>query len=240
MQKLCFLIAMMAEAKPLIERFGLQQIEGYFGDLPTRLYSGILNGKELYVVLNGQQNGLDLVGCEAATLTTELAISRLHPDLLINAGTCGAFRADGAAIGDVYLSQGSVMFHDRRVGDDGGWAEMGLGNYPCIDATEIARALSLKLGKCTTGSSLDMTDTDLAIMRRNGGQLKDMEAGAIAYVASLHKTPLLCVKSVTDLCDGGRATEEEFHENLAMASNALKDACTKIIEHLLCEEPRLF
>jgi hypothetical protein len=25
-----------------------------------------------------------------------------------------------------------------------------------------------------------------------------------------------------------------------MASNALKDACTKIIEHLFLEEPRLF
>jgi nucleoside phosphorylase len=240
MQKICFIIAMMAEAKPLIERFGLQQIEWYFGEMPTRLYSGIINGKELNIVLNGQQNGLDLVGCEAATLTTELAISRIHPDLVINAGTCGAFKEDGARIGDVYLSQGSVMFHDRRVGDDGGWAEMGLGNYPCIDATEIATALGLKLGKCTTGSSLDMTDTDLRIMRQNGGQLKDMEAGAIAYVASLHKTPLLCVKSVTDLCDGGRATEEEFHENLAMASNALKDVCTKIIEHLFLEEPRLF
>jgi nucleoside phosphorylase len=240
MQKICFIIAMKAEAKPLIERFGLQQIEWYFGSLPTQLYSGIINGKELSIVLNGQQDGLDLVGCEAATLTTELAISRLHPDLIINAGTCGAFKADGAHIGDVYLSQGTVMFHDRRVGDDGGWAEMGLGNYPCIDATPIAQTLGLKLGKCTTGSSLDYTDTDMNIMRKNGGQLKDMEAGAIAYVASLHKTPLLCVKSVTDLCDGGRATEEEFHENLTMASLALKDACTKIIEYLFHEEPQLF
>ena len=240
MQKICFIIAMMAEAKPLIERFGLQQIEWYFGDMPTQLYSGIINGKELNIVLNGQHEGLDLVGCEAATLTAELAISRIQPDLVINAGTCGAFKADGARIGDVYLSQGSVMFHDRRVGDDGGWAEMGLGNYPCIDATHIAEALGLKSGKCTTGSSLDMTDTDLRIIRSNGGQLKDMEAGAIAYVASLHKTPLLCVKSVTDLCDGGRATEEEFRENLHMASQALKDACTKIIEYLFLEEPRLF
>ena len=240
MQKICFIIAMEAEARPLIERFGLQLIEGYFGHLPTLLYSGLLNGKELNVVLNGKMGGLDLVGCEPATLTAQLAIERLHPDLIVNAGTCGAFKADGSQIGDVYLSEGGIMFHDRRIGDDGGWHEMGLGNYPCIDATDIASTLGLKLGKCTTGSSLDMTDTDLAIIRRHGGMLKDMEAGAIAYVAALHKVPLLCVKSVTDLCDGGRATEEEFRENLSMASLALRNACTKIIEYLFLDQPGLF
>lgn len=240
MQKICLIFAMEAEARPLIERFGLQLIEGYFGYLPTQLYSGLLNGKELFIVLNGKQGGLDLVGCEAAAVTAQLAITRLSPDLIINAGTCGAFKADDAQIGDVYLSSGSIMFHDRRVGDDGGWHEMGLGNYPCIDASDIASSLGLKLGKCTTGSSLDMTETDYEIIRKNGGMLKDMEAGAIAYVASLYKTPLLCVKSVTDHCDGGRATEEEFRENLSLASLALRNACTKIIEYLFLDQPSLF
>ncbi len=240
MQKICFIIAMQAEAKPLIERFGLQQIEDFFAPLPTRLYSGIINGKELQIVLNGQVNGLDLVGCEAATLTAQLVCSRLQPDLIINAGTCGAFKADDAHIGEVYLSQGGIMFHDRRIGESGAWRDMGIGNYPCIDATAIARTLGLKLGKCTTGSSLDMTPSDLEIIRNNGGQLKDMEAGAIAYVAQLYNIPLLCVKSVTDLCDGGRATEEEFHENLSMASLKLKEACQKVIEYFLLEQPELF
>ena len=52
--------------------------------------------------------------------------------------------------------------------------------------------------------------------------------------------PLLCVKSVTDLCDGGRATDEEFRENLSMASLAFRNACTKIIEYLFLDQPGLF
>lgn len=240
MEKICFIIAMHAEAQPLIERYGLQHIQDFFGDLPTELYRGVINGKELNIVLNGRMNGLDLIGCEAATLTTEAAISRLHPDILINAGTCGAFKSKGANIADVYLSNGPVMFHDRRVGDEGGWHEMGIGNYPTMDARQMARDLELKLGKCTTGSSLDMTDTDLKIILREGGELKDMEAGAIAFVASLHKVPLICVKSVTDLVDGGRATEEEFHENLHRSSVALKEACTKIVQYLMMDQAELF
>ena len=234
-QKICFLFAMHAEAQPLIDKFGLEKVDDFFAPLPPVLYKGAHNGKEILVVLNGQQNGLDLVGCEPATLTTQLLISRLNPDLLINAGTCGAFKTNGSAIGDVYLSHDTINFHDRRIGDNGGWYEMGVGFYPCFDATQMAHDLGFKLGHCTTGSSLDMAAEDLAMIQKNKGELKDMEAAAVAWVASLYKTPLLCVKSVTDLCDGGRATEEEFRENLAMAALRLREACFKILDYLLKE-----
>ena len=224
---------MHAEAAPLIEKFNLKEVKDFFAPLPPVLYKGEHNGKEINVVLNGTQNGLDLVGCEPATLTTQLIMSKISPDLLINAGTCGAFKSKGSNIGDVYLSHEHICFHDRRVGDNGGWYEMGVGFYPCMDATQIASDLGFKLGHCTTGSSLDMADADLAMITKNNGELKDMEAAAIAWVAALYNTPLLCVKSVTDLCDGGRATEEEFRENLSMAAHNLKDACFKIMDYLL-------
>lgn len=239
MQKICFIMAMQAEAKPLIDRYGLQNIEGFFGEVPTELYQGIISGKELSIVTLGRQHGVDLVGCEAATLATTLAINTLHPDMIINAGTCGAFKANGSEIGDVYLSQGPVMFHDRRIGDDP-LGIQSLGNYPTFDARQIAADLKLKLGKCTTGSSLDCLEEDLAIIQREGGMLKDMEAGAVAFVASVYKTPLICVKSVTDLIDGGEKTIDEFRKNLTMASNALRDACTKIIQYLFVDQPTLF
>ena len=230
--KICYIVAMVAEAQPFIERYGIQKVEGFFAPLPCQLYEGDVNGTTLYVVLNGQQNGSDLVGCEAATVATLSAIQRLHPDLIINSGTCGAFRAKGADIAEVYIGNG-VMFHDRRVPGDDAWGTQSLGNYPVWEGShQLAKTLGFKMGKVTTGSSLDMQPCDLDIIQQNGGELKDMEGAAVGFVCSLLKTPILYVKSVTDLCDSGAETFEEFSKNLSRACEALKVANERVIDYL--------
>ncbi|MBO7379512.1 MAG: hypothetical protein J6U31_07170, partial [Bacteroidales bacterium] len=172
-------------------------------------------------------------GCEAACVATMAAIQRLQPDLIINSGTCGAFRKNGAEIGDVYLSN-AVMFHDRRVPGDDAWGTQALGNYPVFDrAAEIAQALGYKMGKVTTGSSLDLQPCDAQIIEENKGELKDMEGAAVAFVCSLYQIPVLLIKSVTDLCDSGAETYEEFSRNLAMASRAVAEANARVIQYLM-------
>lgn len=238
MKTIVYVVAMQAEAQPFIDAFGIEEVKDFFAPLPCRLYSAdVAEGRTLHVVLNGQQHGSDLVGCEAASVATLSAIQRLHPDLVINSGTCGAFASNGASIADVYLGH-SVMFHDRRVPGDDEWGTQALGNYPVWEGTtQLAESLGYKTGKVTTGSSLDMQPCDLAIIQENQGELKDMEGAAVAFVCSLFDTPILFVKSVTDLCDNGAETFEEFSRNLSAASEALRNANQKIISHLfeLCE-----
>lgn len=230
--KICYIVAMGAEAQPFIERYGIQKVEGFFAPLPCQLYEGEVNGTTLYVVLNGQQNGSDLVGCEAATVATLSAIQRLHPDLIINSGTCGAFRAKGADIAEVYIGNG-VMFHDRRVPGDDAWGTQSLGNYPVwAGSQQLAATLGMKMGKVTTGSSLDMQPCDLEMIQQHGGELKDMEGAAVGFVCTLLSTPILYVKSVTDLCDGGAETFEEFSRNLSKACEALRVANERVIDYL--------
>ena len=231
--KICYIVAMRAEAKPFVEHYNVQLQEGFFAPLPCICYKGEVEGNELYVVLNGEQHGSDLVGCEAASVATLAAIQKIEPDLVINSGTCGAFLCNGAAIGEVYLGSG-VMFHDRRVPGDDAWGTQALGNSPVWEGAEkLAQELGYKLGKVTTGSSLDMQPCDEQIIRENHGELKDMEGAAVAFVCSLFQMPILFVKSVTDLCDSGAATFEEFSRNLAMASEELRKANIRIIDHLL-------
>lgn len=234
MQNILYVVAMQAEAQPFIDAFGIEEQEGFFAPLPCRLYSTEFeNGTKLHVVLNGQQHGSDLVGCEAASVATLAAIERLHPDLVINSGTCGAFESNDAHIAEVYIGN-AVMFHDRRVPGDDEWGTQALGNYNVWEGSEaIARELGYRMGKVTTGSSLDMQPCDLQIIKDNGGELKDMEGAAVAFVCSLLNTPILFVKSVTDLCDNGAETFEEFSKNLSAASQALRDANKRIIGHLL-------
>lgn len=233
--KICYIVAMRAEAQPFIEAFGVEIQPGFFSPLPCLCYYGKVNTSELYIVLNGEQHGSDLVGCEAASVATLAAIQKIQPDLIINSGTCGAFKANGAGIGDVYLGN-NVMFHDRRVPGDDAWGTQALGNYPTWEGTKaLAEKLGFKLGKVTTGSSLDMQPCDLKIIQENHGELKDMEGAAVAFVASLFKIPILFVKSVTDLCDSGAETYEEFSKNLALACQKLKEANTLVINALAQE-----
>lgn len=230
--RICYVVAMVAEAKPFIERYGIEEVKDFFAPLPCRLYEGEVNGAILDVVLNGQQQGSDLVGCEAASVATLSAIQRLHPDLVVNSGTCGAFRANGAKIAEVYIGNG-VMFHDRRVPGDDAWGTQSLGNYPVWEGSaQLAQALGCKMGKVTTGSSLDMQPCDLDIIQQNGGELKDMEGAAVGFVCSLFQTPILYVKSVTDLCDSGAETFEEFSRNLHHACETLKTTNEQVIEYL--------
>ena len=125
------------------------------------------------------------------------------------------------------------MFHDRRVPGDDAWDTQSIGNYAVWEGSkDLAQALSFKMGKVTTGSSLDMQPCDLDIIQANGGELKDMEGAAVGFVCSLYQVPILYVKSVTDLCDSGAETFEEFSRNLGRASQALRDANERVIEFL--------
>ena len=235
MKKICYVVAMQAEAQPFIDLFGVEEQKDFFAPLPCKMYKKELSsdGATLYVVLNGQQHGSDLVGCEAAAVATQAAIQKIQPDLIINSGTCGGFASDGAGIADVFLGN-AVMFHDRRVPGDDAWGTQALGNYPVWNGTEaLAAKLGLKMGKVTTGSSLDMQPCDLEIIKKNGGNLKDMEGAAVAFVCSLYKVPILFVKSVTDLCDSGAETFEEFSKNLAAACESLKQVNEKVVRSLI-------
>lgn len=96
----------------------------------------------------------------------------------------------------------------------------------------MADDLGYKMGKVTTGSSLDMQPCDEIIIRENGGQLKDMEGAAVGFVCSLFSVPVIYVKSVTDLCDSGAETYEEFSRNLHAACQTLREANEQVIEYL--------
>ena len=60
------------------------------------------------------QLGVDNVGTVPAALSTFLACQHTSPDLIISVGTAGGFKAQGAAIGDVFVGAGTVN-HDRRI-----------------------------------------------------------------------------------------------------------------------------
>ena len=126
--KICYIIALHAEAQPLIDHYRMKKVEEAFSPLPCELYQNP-DKPNLSVVLTGSDHERDLIGCEAACVTTMAAIQQLKPDLIISSGTCGGLKRYGGETGKVYISSG-VIFHDRRIPDDNAWGTQSLGNYP--------------------------------------------------------------------------------------------------------------
>mmetsp|Transcript_24058 Transcript_24058/g.34462 ORF Transcript_24058/g.34462 Transcript_24058/m.34462 type:complete len:250 (+) Transcript_24058:24-773(+) len=229
------LIAMEAEAKPLLEAYKLQQQKfKLFSSAPSVVYTGESHNGDcrLSVVTNGKCSsfGVDNVGTTPATVSAMAAIAELKPCLIINAGTAGGFKSKGATIGDAFIST-KCANHDRRIPIPG-FTEYGIGFQDSTPCPKLIEALNLKSGVVTTSNSLDHNESDDKLMAENDASVKDMEAAAIAWVAKLSNIPFFALKVVTDIVDGDRPSHEEFLENLHHAAVSLQEKLPKVIDFL--------
>jgi 5'-methylthioadenosine nucleosidase len=140
-RKVLVIIAMEAEAAPLLAHLGLAEVAMEAANAPCKLHTGMVDGLSVSVVTNGKcsVHGVDLVGTSPAALTTFLAVNQVQPDLIINAGTAGGFKAKGAAIGDAFVST-NVRHHDRRIPIPG-FTEYGIGSHvstKCPNLVEVS------------------------------------------------------------------------------------------------------
>jgi len=242
-------IVMEAEAGPFVEGLGLEPIEGFFpSHTPFRAFGGEHSSTRVTVVTMGKDGvygtGVDNAGTVPASLAVYLAMDKLNldqkVDLVMNAGTCGGFRRKGAAIGDVFLTNG-VAHHDRRIPIPGfdkyGTGTLTAAEHGLLDPAPMAKALGFKTGICTTGNSLDYVEKDDELMQANEASVKDMEAAAIAWVAEMNGVPYLGVKVVTDIVDGEHPTQEEFLANLASAAESLQANLPKALDFVCASAP---
>ncbi|KAL9418301.1 hypothetical protein AB3S75_041161 [Citrus x aurantiifolia] len=228
------IIAMQTEAMPLVNKFELKEDQDsvFPEGVPWVRYHGTYKDLHLNLIWPGKDTSLevDSVGTISASLVTYASIQALKPDLIINAGTAGGFKAKGASIGDVFLIS-DVAFHDRRIPIPV-FDLYGVGQRQAFSTPNLLRELNLKVCKLSTGDSLDMSSQDEKSITANDATIKDMEGAAIAYVADLFKVPALFVKAVTDLVDGDKPTAEEFMENLVAVTAALEQSISQVIDFI--------
>nr|CAB3469220.1 unnamed protein product [Digitaria exilis] len=234
--KVLIVMAMEKEAMPLVYKFNLVEAHASESIFPkgapwTRFY-GKYKDIQIDLVMPGKDavSGVDSVGTVSAALVTYASIQALKPDLIINAGTAGGFKAKGACVKDVFLAS-DVAFHDRRIPIPV-FDMYGVGARKTLAAPNILKELNFKLGKLSTGDSLDMSPEDEKAIQSNDATIKDMEGAAVAYVADMFSTPAIFVKAVTDIVDGDKPTAEEFLQNLISVTAALDEAVTKVVEFI--------
>jgi nucleoside phosphorylase len=231
------IMAMRAEARPLIELIGAteRELPETVGPLPIQWYDARVGGLNVVIAVNGtdRRRGVDEIGTQPAVLNAYVTMVHRRPDLVISAGTAGGWGRHGTRVGDVFVSRDRFVFHDRRIPLPG-FDQYGIGSYASVDASHLARALQLKQGIVSTGNSLDEALDDGRAIIASGATVKDMEAAAVAWVAETLGVPMLALKSITDLVDAPTATGEQFVANLARASQRLRDTLVEVLE--FCED----
>ncbi len=142
----------------------------------------------------------------AAAASTQYAIDRWQPRLLINLGTCGGFRGE-IGRGDLILVDRTVVYDIvEQMGD----ATQAIADY----STDLD--LAWAAGELPTGvrrglllsADRDILPADVSRLRASyRGVAADWESGAIAYVARANRTPILILRGVSDLVgeEGGEA-----------------------------------
>ena len=229
---------MRMEAAPTLDRgqFRRVQDKNSFG---FEFYEGSHpNGCPLLIAIAGldPKYQVDSIGTLSAGILTQELLRQYRPQLLINAGTAGGFHAQGGAIGDVYLGQSPVVFHDRRIALPGNYPRYGEGHRNVLFDPHVAKSLGLKSGIVSSGDSLDCTPEDMKHLVRLGASVKEMEAAAIARVCEAHNTPLILLKAITDIVDHhpeleGVSTEEQFLKNYDLAVTNLTEKLSLLLEY---------
>ncbi|KAK8465155.1 hypothetical protein PHAVU_009G000700 [Phaseolus vulgaris] len=157
-------VAMEMEALPIVNRFRLtRQPHSSFPErVPWVRYGGTYKDLSINLIWPGKDpasaighcfvlsatspdpflSGADSIGTIPSALVTYAAIQALQPDLIINAGTTGGFKAKGASIGDIFIISGCA-FHDRRIPIPG-FDLYGVGLRKAFDTPNLIKELNLK------------------------------------------------------------------------------------------------
>lgn len=173
-----------------------QAAEGFYStvcqDSPLGAWFESILAGQLVVFLHGGW------GKVAAAASTQYAIDRWQPDLLINLGTCGGF-SGVVERGEILLVDETLLYDIyERMGD----AEVALAHYTThLDLEWLKTPYPQKVRRgllVSADSDIDPEKIPI-LMERYGAVAADWESGAIAWVAGRSGVRCLILRGVSDL-----------------------------------------
>ena len=165
----------------------------------------------------------------AAAASTQYAIDRWEPELLVNLGTCGGFEGKTKR-GEVLLVERTLVYDIyEQMGD----LDSHIDHYATkLDLSWLGEPypFQVRRGLLVSGDR-DLAPDEIGDLERKYGAIAgDWESGSIAFVAKRNQVPLLILRAVSDLVSeqGGEAYgDEAMFEQSAM----------RIMEHLIGSLP---
>jgi adenosylhomocysteine nucleosidase len=166
-------------------------------------------------------------GKVSAAATTQYAIDRWQPDLLVNLGTCGGF-AGRIERGAIILAEKTLLYDIIEQMEDPAEAiahyatELDLSWLPDNEPLPVQRGLLISADRDIVAAEIP------ALVEKYGAVAADWESGAIAWVAKKNGVRCLILRGVTDLVSphGGEAYSDisVFHENTKKVMKQLLQA----------------
>jgi adenosylhomocysteine nucleosidase len=168
-------------------------------------------------------------GKVSAAGSAQYAITRWHPSMLVNIGTCGGFEGK-INRGDIILVEKTIIYDIfEQMGDPD---EHILHYTVSIDNSWLEDLLPLQVTRTVLVSGdRDLFWKDISMLYAKYGAIAgDWESGAIAWVASKNGTQCLILRGVTDLV--GEQGGEAYEGNVSYYYQNTKILITKLLETL--------
>ena len=187
-------------------------------------------GKYFYLTMNSRKviffhGGWGKIN---AAGSTQFAISRWDPKLIINAGTCGGFQGL-VKYGEVVLAEKTIVYDlIEQMGDQ----EEAIRTYQTeLDLSFLKKPYPQVVRKTLLISGdRDLVSSEIPELKRKYGAIAgDWESGAIAYTANANGVPCLILRGVSDVVgvDGG-----EVYDNISLYSERAKGVMVNLLTHL--------
>jgi adenosylhomocysteine nucleosidase len=216
------LISANAEWTPVVAQFpAVVRHDSPFGEW----FIAPLHGRDVVFMHGG-------FGKVSAAASTQWAIDRWRPRLLVNLGTCGGFGGD-VAVGDIVLVTRTVIYD--LLEQQGDAAETIAGYSTALDTSAWPARLASRVRKAPIVSGdRDLVPAELpALHAKYGASVGDWESGAIAWVAEHNHTRVIILRGVTDLVDaGGDATYGDIGAWQREAATMMKTLVTLLDDAL--------
>jgi len=145
-------------------------------------------------------------GKVAAAASTQFAIDKWHPILIINIGTCGGIEGE-VSKGDIILANETIIYDIyEQMGD----SIEHINQYSTIiDNSWIKKPFPIPVRQyLIVSGDRDLLCNEIPNIKANYGAIvADWESGAIAWVAEKNHTQCLILRGVTDIVgeNGGEA-----------------------------------
>lgn len=167
-------------------------------------------------------------GKVAAAASTQYAIDRWSPEVLINLGTCGGFEGD-VDVGTILLAERTLIYDIvNQIGDP----LMAIAHYTTeLDLSWLSGPLPTAVRRSLLVSGdRDLIAEEIPRLRSEFGAIAgDWESGAIAYVAARNQTRCLILRGVSDLVGEGGG---EAYGNMGLYEERAEGVMHRLVDAL--------